>query len=63
MMRFIASVAVVGLVIAGPAAAQDSGTGQSAAVEAALSRVAPSLVRIHVVTVPHALGHSSASIT
>src|SRR5688500_15446113 len=53
MMRLIACVAVIGMVIAGPASAQDSGAGQSAAVEAALSRVAPSLVRIHVVTVDH----------
>src|SRR5688500_2283971 len=53
MMRLIACVAVIGMVIAGPASAQDSGAGQSAAVEAALSRVAPSLVRIHVVTVNH----------
>jgi serine protease Do len=53
MMRFIAGVAVIVMVIGGPAAAQDSGTGQSAAIESALSRVAPSLVRIHVVTVSH----------
>ena len=53
MMRFSASVAVIGIVLAAPAAAQDSGTGQSAAIEAALSRVAPSLVRIHVVSVSH----------
>jgi serine protease Do len=60
MMRFIACVAAIGLALASPAAAQDAGAGanaaQSAAVQAALSRVAPSLVRIHVVTVSHTDG-------
>jgi serine protease Do len=53
------------LVLAGPAAAQapaapaggaTAAAQQSAAVEAALSKVAPSLVRIHVVTVSHVDG-------
>ncbi len=56
MMRFFAAV-IVGLALAGPAAAQGTGAaGQSAAIEAALARVAPSLVRIHVVTVSHTDG-------
>lgn len=57
MMRLTVSMAAIGLLLAGPAGAQvsDPGSsgGQSAAVQAAISRVAPSLVRIHVVTVSH----------
>jgi len=59
MIRFFAVVTAAGLVLSGPAAAQApaaSPGGQSAAIEAALSRVAPSLVRIHVVSVSHTDG-------
>lgn len=60
MIRLIASVSAIGLVLAGPASAQQIGTpptaAQSSAIEAALARVAPSLVRIHVVTVSHTDG-------
>ena len=56
MMRFLVAV-IVGLAWAGPAAAQGpAAAGQSAAIEAALAKVAPSLVRIHVVTVSHTDG-------
>src|SRR5215207_4111256 len=62
-VRVLAAGAVL-TILAGPAswrsAAQEhapgSGGGQSAAVEAALAKVAPSLVRIHVVSVSHADG-------
>ncbi len=62
--RELAAAVVVMTLAGGPAAsraaAQDSspGTapGQSAAIGAALARVAPSLVRIHVVTVSHTDG-------
>ena len=62
--RVVGVVAAVAIVAAGPqawpASAQSetaaAATGQSAAIEAALARVAPSLVRIHVVTVNHADG-------
>ena len=58
MMRAgFGTVMVVWLMATGSAAAQEenrgSAPGQSAAIAAALSRVAPSLVRIHVVTVSH----------
>ena len=59
MMRFLAAAAALGLTLAGPAGAQGppaAAGAQSAAVEAALAKVAPSLVRIHVVTVSHADG-------
>lgn len=59
MMRFCAAAAAIGLVLAVPASAQRPTApagAQSAAVEAALAKVAPSLVRIHVVTVSHADG-------
>ena len=50
-------VLLAGLVAAAPAAAQSPPDGgaadQSAAIQAALAKVAPSLVRIHVVTVSH----------
>ena len=57
MMRFFAAAGIIGLVLSAPAAAQVQGGAapreQSEAIEAALARVAPSLVRIHVVTVSH----------
>lgn len=59
MMQFFAAVTAVALVLAGPAAGQSPTApagAQSAAVEAALAKVAPSLVRIHVVTISHADG-------
>ena len=59
MMRFLGVVMAAGLLLAAPAASQSpasSGGGQSAAIEAALSKVAPSLVRIHVVSVSHVDG-------
>ncbi|MDQ3417393.1 MAG: PDZ domain-containing protein [Acidobacteriota bacterium] len=59
MMQFFAAVTAIVLVLAGPAAGQSPTApagAQSAAVEAALAKVAPSLVRIHVVTISHADG-------
>ncbi|MBA3641588.1 MAG: PDZ domain-containing protein [Acidobacteria bacterium] len=59
MMQFFAAVTAIVLVLAGPAAGQSPTVpagAQSAAVEAALAKVAPSLVRIHVVTISHADG-------
>jgi serine protease Do len=52
-----AAALLASLVFAAPASAQsapaDPSPSQSAAIQAALARVAPSLVRIHVVTVSH----------
>ena len=60
MIRVCVSAAVIGLILAGDAIAQPRDPGangvQSAAIESALSRVAPSLVRIHVVSISHADG-------
>ena len=58
MMRLFPCVAVIGLVVAAPLGGQNPGPppAQSEAIQAALSRVAPSLVRIHVVTVSHTDG-------
>ena len=50
-----AAIAVAVMVIPAGGAAQSAGP-QAAAVDAALQKVAPSLVRIHVVTVDHSDG-------
>jgi serine protease Do len=58
--RVFGAATIVVLIAAAPLAAQtDPGRtdrGQSAAIESALAKVAPSLVRIHVVTVSHTDG-------
>ena len=57
IVRVTCAALVAWLVTASPVAAQGSSNGagadQSTAIEAALAKVAPSLVRIHVVTVSH----------
>jgi serine protease Do len=57
MLNAVAVIAVVGLMTA-PATAQNGTAApeQTAAIESALAKVAPSLVRIHVVTVSHTDG-------
>lgn len=58
--RVFLATAIAAALAPSPAAAQQTAaataTAQSAAIEAALAKVAPSLVRIHVVTVSHADG-------
>jgi serine protease Do len=55
MQRVVCAVAIAVLVSGAHAAAQgeQGSAAQSAAIQSALAKVAPSLVRIHVVTVSH----------